>query len=129
MRKGVTAMTIKRGEIYWIRGTRTEGSEQGGAKWRPGLVIQNDVGNDRSPTVIVAMMTDGEKRWVHTHVAINPIGRLTKPSTILLEQIRTVDKTRISHKIAELPEKIMREVDQKLMISLGLITMEVKTNA
>lgn len=118
-------MGIKRGEIYWIRGTRTEGSEQGGSKYRPGVIIQNDIGNAHSPTVIVAMMTDGGKRWLHTHVAVEPVGRLYKPSVVLLEQICTVDRRRLGNKIGRLPDYVLREVDEKIKVSLGLVEVAI----
>lgn len=111
-------MNPKRGEV-WIAdlGSR-EGSERGGA--RPVLIIQNDIGNKFSPTVIVAAITDGKKKNVPTHVAIEDKA-MKKPSAILLEQIRTIDKTKVDRYVCTLPKHVMKDVENKILISLGIV--------
>lgn len=97
------------------------GSEQGGV--RPVLIIQNNVGNRYSPTVVVAAITsqiDKAKLPTHVEVDAKEYG-LEKNSVILLEQIRTIDKQRLQEKMTELDDKMMRKVDEGLKISLGLI--------
>ena len=97
---------IKRGELYYADLSPVVGSEQGGI--RPVLVLQNDIGNKYSPTVIAAHIElPGDKYC------------LPKDSVVLLEQIRTIDKTRLKEKIGELPEDVMKEVNNALLISLG----------
>jgi mRNA interferase MazF len=97
------------------------GSEQGG--FRPVLVIQNDIGNRFSPTVIVAAITAQiQKAKLPTHVEI-PAQRygLERDSVILLEQIRTIDKQRLTEKVAHLDDHLMKMVNEGLQISLGLV--------
>jgi len=110
---------MKRGEIWIAHMGAGFGSEQAGK--RPVLIIQNDVGNQYSPTVIVAAMTDRDKRYMPTHVDVDVREGLMKPSTVLLEQIRTIDKKRLEKKISTLTEERMREVDRAIKISFGLI--------
>jgi len=112
---------IKRGFVFYADLSPVVGSEQGG--YRPVLVIQNNVGNKYSPTVIVAAITSHiEKAKLPTHVELSAKEHgLEKDSVILLEQVRTIDKQRLQQKITELDEKVMAKVDEALKISLGLI--------
>ena len=110
---------IKRGELYYADLSPVVGSEQGGI--RPVLVLQNDIGNKYSPTVIAAATTSRlTKAKLPTHIEL-PSEKycLPKDSVVLLEQIRTIDKTRLKEKIGELPEDAMKEVNNALLISLG----------
>ena len=112
---------IKRGELYYADLSPVVGSEQGGI--RPVLVVQNDVGNRHSPTIIVAAVTSKiNKAKLPTHIEL-PASEygLPQDSVILLEQIRTLDKTRLQQKIGELSEYKMNEVNRAMMISLGVI--------
>ena len=112
-------MNIKRGELYYADLSPVVGSEQGGV--RPVLVVQNDVGNKYSPTVIAAAVTSQmSKAKLPTHIALSA-GEygLPKDSVVLLEQIRTIDKRRLREKIGELPISVMHKVNDALMISLG----------
>ena len=112
-------MTIKRGELYYADLSPVVGSEQGGV--RPVLVVQNDVGNKYSPTVIAAAVTSKiNKAKLPTHIELpsNSYG-LAKDSVILLEQIRTLDKRRLKERIGELSESTMTRVDRAILISLG----------
>lgn len=112
-------MTIKRGELYYADLSPVVGSEQGGV--RPVLVVQNDVGNKYSPTVIAAAVTSKiNKAKLPTHIELpsNTYG-LAKDSVILLEQIRTLDKRRLKERIGELNESTMTRVDKAILISLG----------
>lgn len=112
---------MKRGFIFYADLSPVVGSEQGG--FRPVLVVQNNVGNKYSPTVIIAAITSHiEKAKLPTHVELSAGEHgLEKDSVILLEQIRTIDKQRLQQKITEMDEKIMSKVDEALKISLGLI--------
>ncbi|HOA34813.1 MAG TPA: type II toxin-antitoxin system PemK/MazF family toxin [Bacillota bacterium] len=114
-------MEVKRGYIFFADLSPVVGSEQGGL--RPVLVIQNDVGNRYSPTVIVAAITSQiDKAKLPTHVEINAADyNLDRDSVVLLEQIRTIDKQRLQKKITELDDRIMSKIDEALRISLGLI--------
>ncbi len=114
-------MDIKRGHIFYADLSPVVGSEQGGI--RPVLVVQNDIGNRYSPTIIVAAITSQiSKAKLPTHIEI-PAKRtnLEKDSVILLEQIRTIDKQRLQKKVADLDEKTMQRVSEALKVSLGLI--------
>ena len=114
-------MTIKRGELYYADLSPVVGSEQGGI--RPVLVVQNDVGNKYSPTVIAAAVTSKiNKAKLPTHIELpsNMYG-LQKDSVILLEQIRTLDKRRLKERIGELNETTMNRVDNAILISLGFV--------
>ena len=110
---------IKRGELYYADLSPVVGSEQGGV--RPVLVIQNDIGNKYSPTVIAAAITSKlTKAKLPTHIELSAIEYgLNKDSVILLEQIRTIDKRRLKERIGELPISVMLRVDDALKISLG----------
>jgi len=109
---------IKRGELYYADLSPVIGSEQGGV--RPVLIVQNNVGNMFSPTVIVAAVTSQiSKAKIPTHIEISSNYGLTKDSVLLLEQIRTLDKRRLKEKIGTLDDKCMQSVNQALLISLG----------
>lgn len=113
-------MTVKRGEIYYADLSPVVGSEQGGV--RPVLIVQNDVGNRHSPTVIAAAITSQkEKSRLPTHIEINSHScGLSKDSVVLLEQIRTIDKRRLKERMGRLDEGSMGQIDQALSISFGL---------
>lgn len=114
-------MVIKRGDIFYGDLSPVIGSEQGGV--RPVLVIQNDIGNKYSPTVIVAAITsqiNKAKLPTHVELAAESYG-ITKDSVILLEQIRTIDKKRLKERIGHLSEELMKQVDIALQVSFGLI--------
>lgn len=111
---------VKRGDVFYAELDPVIGSEQGGV--RPVLIVQNDVGNQHSPTTIVAAIT-GQlcKAKLPTHVDL--AGRengLAKNSVVLVEQVRTIDKTRLKEYICTLDKQIMEQVDQALLISMGL---------
>ncbi|TDL95362.1 type II toxin-antitoxin system PemK/MazF family toxin [Macrococcus carouselicus] len=111
---------MKRGEVFLADLSPVKGSEQGGK--RPVVIIQNDVGNKYSPTVIVAAITAKiNKARIPTHVEIGKTNHhLDKDSVILLEQIRTIDKNRLIEKLTVLSNDKMTEVNAALAISLGL---------
>ena len=113
-------MIIKRGDIFYADLSPVIGSEQGGV--RPVLIVQNDIGNHHSPTVICAAITGQmNKAKLPTHIEIDSQNvPLIKDSVILLEQIRTIDKKRLKEKICKLEPELMRKVDAGLLISLGL---------
>ena len=116
-------MTVRRGDIYYADLSPVVGSEQGGV--RPVLIVQNDVGNRYSPTVIAAAITSrlGKNRLpTHIDVLAERAGRvgLTKDSVILLEQMRTIDKKRLGEKMGHLDEETMKAVDNAISVSLGL---------
>ena len=113
-------MTVKRGDIFYADLSPVVGSEQGGV--RPVLILQNDVGNRYSPTVICAAITSQiNKAKLPTHIEVDSKRYfLAKDSVILLEQVRTIDKRRLREKIGRLDENIMHRVDRALLISLGL---------
>ncbi len=116
-------MEIKRGDVYLADLSPVVGSEQGGL--RPVLIVQNDVGNKYSPTVIVAAITSQiSKSKLPTHIEIkaNEFG-LSKDSVLLLEQIRTIDKKRLRQKLGKFNKSTMSKVDDGLLISLGLYQM------
>ncbi|AIF50812.1 type II toxin-antitoxin system PemK/MazF family toxin [Pelosinus sp. UFO1] len=116
-------MVVKRGDIYYANLSPVVGSEQGGH--RPVLVIQNDVGNKYSPTVIVVAITSQiSKAKLPTHVEINSKqSSLEKDSVILLEQLRTIDKRRLKEKVSHLNDDIMSMVDESIKVSLGLVVV------
>lgn len=113
-------MIIKRGDIFYADLSPVIGSEQGGI--RPVLVVQNDIGNKYSPTIIVAAITSQiNKAKLPTHVEINAEEYgIPKDSVILLEQIRTIDKKRIKEKVNHLSDVLMKQVDDGLQVSFGL---------
>ena len=110
---------IKRGELYYADLSPVIGSEQGGV--RPVLVVQNDIGNKYSPTVIAAAVTSKlDTARMPTHIELKAVDYgLSKNSVVLLEQIRTLDKRRLKERIGELPPFIMKKVNDALLISLG----------
>ncbi|NGY87751.1 type II toxin-antitoxin system endoribonuclease NdoA [Bacillus megaterium] len=114
-------MVVKRGDVYFADLSPVVGSEQGGV--RPVLVIQNDIGNRFSPTVIVVAITAQiQKAKLPTHVEIDAKRYgFERDSVILLEQIRTIDKQRLTDKITHLDDEMMDRVDEALQISVGLI--------
>lgn len=113
-------MLVKRGDIFYADLSPVVGSEQGGI--RPVLIIQNDVGNRYSPTVICAAITSQiNKAKLPTHIEIDSISAtLVKDSVVLLEQIRTIDKKRLREKICRLSDELMVKVDKAILISFGL---------
>jgi mRNA interferase MazF len=118
-------LTVKRGDIYYADLSPVVGSEQGGL--RPVLIIQNDVGNKYSPTVIAAAITSKlskSKMPTHIDVYADRFG-LAKDSVILLEQIRTIDKKRLKEKMGHLDTNIMEQVNTALSVSFGLNTQGV----
>lgn len=113
-------MSVKRGEIYYADLSPVVGSEQGGI--RPVLIVQNDVGNRHSPTVIAAAITsqrDKNRLPTHIEVEAEKCG-LAKDSIVLLEQIRTIDKKRLKDKMGELDLRSMDKINTALSISFGL---------
>ena len=100
-------MIVRRGDIFFADLSPVVGSEQGGI--RPVLIVQNDIGNKYSPTVICAAITSQMNK-----------AKLPKDSVVLLEQIRTIDKQRLREKLCCLDDTMMRRVDRSLLISLGL---------
>ena len=117
-------MIIKRGDIYYADLSPVIGSEQGGL--RPVLIIQNDVGNKYSPTVIAAAITSQiNKTKLPTHIELYAENfGLAKNSVILLEQIRTIDKRRLKEKMGHLDEKLMSKVNDAISVSFGLSAMQ-----
>lgn len=112
-------MIVKRGDIFYADLNPVVGSEQGGV--RPVIVIQNNVGNKYSPTIIIAAITSQiNKTRLPTHVEITaPHFGLPKDSVVLLEQIRTIDKKRLREKIGRFNDDMMEQIDEGLKISLG----------
>lgn len=122
-------MTVHRGDIYYADLSPVVGSEQGGV--RPVLIVQNDVGNKFSPTVIAAAITSQTaKTRLPTHININADRcGLSKDSVVLLEQIRTLDKRRLKERMGTLDINAMQKVDSALTISFGLNINEADGNA
>ena len=114
-------MIVKRGDVFFADLSPVIGSEQGGT--RPVLIIQNDIGNRFSPTVIVAAITAQiQKAKLPTHVEIDAKKYgFERDSVILLEQLRTIDKSRLTDRITQLDAELMRKVDVALEISVGLV--------
>ena len=110
---------VKRGDIFYADLSPVVGSEQGGV--RPVIVIQNNVGNKYSPTIIIAAITSQiNKARLPTHIEISaPHFGLPKDSVVLLEQIRTIDKKRLREKIGRFNDDMMEKIDEGLRISLG----------
>ena len=112
--------SVKRGDIYYADLSPVIGSEQGGM--RPVLIVQNDVGNRHSPTVIAAAITSqvGKARLpTHIELSAQSVG-LNRDSVILLEQVRTIDKSRLKERMGRLDESTMNAVDTALAVSFGL---------
>ncbi len=122
-------MLIRRGDIYYADLSPVVGSEQGGI--RPVLIIQNDIGNRFSPTVIAAAITSREsKANLPTHIRLYADNSgLTRDSVVLLEQIRTIDKRRLKEKMGTLSTNDMYKVDEALAVSFGLGHEEVRKQA
>ena len=118
--RSVKTVNVHRGDIYYADLSPVVGSEQGGI--RPVLIVQNDIGNKYSPTVICAAITSQmNKAKLPTHIALSSaVYALPKDSVVLLEQIRTIDKQRLREKLCCLDDAMMRRVDRSLLISLGL---------
>ena len=113
-------MNVRRGDIYYADLSPVVGSEQGGM--RPVLIVQNDVGNKYSPTVIAAAITSKtSKSKLPTHIEVyaDKYG-LAKDSVILLEQIQTIDKTRLKEKMGHLDDYVMNQVNDAITVSFGL---------
>lgn len=125
-------ITIRRGDIFYADLSPVVGSEQGGL--RPVLIVQNDVGNKYSPTVIAAAITSrtGKNRLpTHIDVCRGDTGDeetfgLARDSVILLEQIRTIDKKRLREKMGHLDESIMKRVNDAILVSVGLAVQDVR---
>ena len=113
-------MIIRRGDIYFADLSPVVGSEQGGV--RPVLIVQNDVGNKHSPTVICAAITSQmNKAKLPTHIALSATEyALPKDSVILLEQIRTLDKRRLREHMGKVDDAVMKKVDNAIAVSFGL---------
>ncbi len=114
-------MNVKRGDIYYADLSPVVGSEQGGV--RPVLIVQNDVGNKYSPTVIAAAITsqqDKSKMPTHINVDGDSCG-LSKDSVVLLEQVRTIDKQRLKERMGNLSVSDMNKINKALNVSFGLI--------
>lgn len=114
---------IRRGDVFYADLSPVVGCEQGGI--RPVLIIQNDIGNRYSPTVIVVAITSKLKQELPTHVEIGCMEPLQKNSVVLLEQIRTIDRIRLLEYIGSLSDLRMISIDQALSLSLGLTTAKV----
>lgn len=114
---------IRRGDVFYADLSPVVGCEQGGI--RPVLIIQNDIGNRYSPTVIVVAITSKLKKELPTHVESGCMEPLQKNSVVLLEQIRTIDRIRLLEYIGSLSELRMISIDQALSLSLGLTTAKV----
>lgn len=113
---------IKRGDIYYINFCPAVGSEQAGI--RPAIILQNDMGNKHSPTTIVAAITSRQtKTKLPTHIKIDVDG-LKAESTVLLEQVRTIDKSRLREHIGAVNNKTMKSIDRAIAISFGIKYLE-----
>ena len=114
---------VKRGDVFFANLSPVVGSEQGGS--RPVLVIQNNIGNKYSPTVIVAAITSRiTKPRMVTHVALEAKKTgLERDSVVLLEQIRTIDKQRLEDRVTHLDSQVMHDVDEALKVSVGLVRL------
>ena len=121
-KKGSVTMSVKRGDIYYADLSPVIGSEQGGV--RPVLIVQNDIGNRYSPTVIAAAITSQhEKSKLPTHIDISAeCCGLSKDSIVLLEQVRTIDKQRLKERMGAIDSSAMNRVDKALSVSFGLAT-------
>lgn len=114
---------IRRGEIYYADLSPVVGSEQGGM--RPVLIVQNDVGNRYSPTVIAAAITSQQNKTrlpTHIEISARTVG-LSRNSVVLLEQIRTLDKRRLKERMGSLDSSMMQRVDDAIAVSFGLNTV------
>ena len=116
---------VKRGDIYHADLDPVFGSEQGG--YRPVLVIQNNIGNKYSPTVIVAAITSKEKMKLPTHIAVPEMEGLEKDSVVLLEQLRTLDKRRLENYVCTLDRTEMEKINKAIRRSTGIPKIIEKT--
>ena len=114
-------VNIRRGDIYYADLSPVIGSEQGGI--RPVVILQNNIGNKYSPTVIAAAITSKtDKARLPTHIEVDAVNNgLAKDSVILLEQLRTLDKMRLKEKMGHLEDDLMTKVNEAINISMGLI--------
>ncbi len=121
--RSVNELIVKRGDIYYADLSPVIGSEQGGV--RPVVIVQNDIGNKYSPTVIAAAITSQiNKAKLPTHIEMDAQEYgLPKDSVILLEQIRTIDKRRLKEKIGHLDDELMEKVNEALNVSFGLLEL------
>lgn len=110
--------SILRGDIYYADLSPVVGCEQGGV--RPILIIQNNLGNRHSPTVIVAAITSQHKKELPTHVPITGVEGISKCSVVLLEQIRTIDRRRLQDYVGSIDGGTLVQIDESLKISIGL---------
>lgn len=112
---------MHRGEIYLVDLSNNVGSEQAGV--RPAVIVQNEIGNNHSPTTIICPLTTQTKKLLATHVPLTPDDcGILKDSTVLCEQVRVVDKSRIRNKVGEIRNREKIEaINQKLLISIGII--------
>ena len=118
---------VKRGDVFFADLSPVQGCEQGGI--RPVLVIQNDIGNRFSPTVIIAAITAQiQKAKLPTHIEVSKKYGFDRDSVILMEQVRTLDKGRLQEKITHLPDEIMEKADKAALISLGLVNNKNSSN-
>jgi len=116
-KRGRNEMLIKRGDIFYADLNPVVGSEQGGV--RPVLVVQNNVGNKHSPTIVVVPISSVRKKDLPVHIQIRCSG-LPKNSTVLAEQIRTIDRCRLRKYVGSLDREFMKEIDRILKISIGV---------
>ncbi|WP_312101811.1 type II toxin-antitoxin system PemK/MazF family toxin [Pygmaiobacter massiliensis] len=117
-----TIQSISRGDVFYADLSPVVGCEQGGI--RPVLILQNDVGNRHSPTTIVCAITGSiEKKVLPTHVFIGRVGKLSKTSVALLEQLRTIDRSRLQGRIGRLSVSKIAEIDHALAVSIGLAAL------
>ncbi len=116
-------MIIRRGDIFFADLSPVRGSEQGGT--RPVLILQNDIGNQYSPTTIIAAITSQiTKAKLPTHIEMTTdVSGLEKKSVVLLEQVRTIDKSRLFEKVSSLSKEMMGQVNKAVEISLGLVEL------
>lgn len=113
---------VMRGDLFFADLDPVVGSEQGGI--RPVVVLQNNIGNKYSPTLIVAAITSQtNKNRMPTHVRVSDRTDLPKNSVVLLEQLRTIDKKRLQQKLGAFDEETMEEIDEALGVSIGLVSM------
>jgi mRNA interferase MazF len=115
--------SCRRGELYYADLNPIKGHEQGG--WRPVLIIQNDIGNQFSPTTIVAPLTTAFSARIYpTEVRVEAgVGGLPQASSVLLNQIKAIDKERLEDRIGRFGESVMRQVDEAIKVSLGLLPL------
>lgn len=114
---------LKRGDIYFAdldSAEKIRGSEQSGR--RPVLVIQNDIGNQHAPTTIVAILTSKRKRRMPTHVRLHGFSGLRSRSTVCLEQIKTIDKSRLEEYRGNIGTETMKEIEKAIAVSLGTVS-------